>query len=156
MGSANDCPEIRRVIVGSLGEDGRVCDRPQWLVKLSGLNLSDSAEAMNHFSLQLCNLSPTSHPITLPQCVSGVCELAAGHGPSRLVHVASSLLRWGTCELMIAAMLENGTFAWLGLLKERGCNSVTTIRLESVSEKHARWKLVWTGKRNSQEIHLFH
>lgn len=41
-----------------------VWDRLQWLVEHSGQNLSDSAKAMNHFGLQLCNLSPTSLRIT--------------------------------------------------------------------------------------------
>lgn len=59
-GSTSGCPEIRSVIVSSLGEGGRVCDRLQWLVELSGQNLSDSAEAMNHFGLQFVSHS-TSH-----------------------------------------------------------------------------------------------
>lgn len=46
------------------GEEGRACDRLQWLVELSGQNMSDSADSMNHFGLQLCNLSPTLHHIT--------------------------------------------------------------------------------------------
>lgn len=34
--------------------------RLQWLVEHSGVDLSPLAEALNHFSSQLCNLSPTS------------------------------------------------------------------------------------------------
>ncbi len=64
------------------GEEGRVCDRLQWLVEHSGQNLSDSAEAMNHFGLQLCNLSPTSRHI------ADSMQLAI----SRLRHARVSLL----------------------------------------------------------------
>ena len=63
------------------GEQGRVCDRLQWLVELSGQNLSDSAEAMDHFGLQLCNLSPTSHHITashLQNCTIEPCAFLNG------------------------------------------------------------------------------
>lgn len=41
-----------------------VCMGLQWLVEHSGQNLSDSAEAVNHFGPPLCNLSPTSRHIT--------------------------------------------------------------------------------------------
>lgn len=61
--SSGRCPDITSVS----GEEGRVTDRPQWLVELGRQNLSVSAEAMNHFSLQLCNLSPLG-VIKWPQC----------------------------------------------------------------------------------------
>lgn len=46
---ATGCPAARSVTI-----------RLQWLVEHGGVNLSPLAEAMNHFSSQLCNLSPTS------------------------------------------------------------------------------------------------
>lgn len=63
VGSAGGWPESGSATGGSLGKEGRACDRLRWLVELSGQNLSDSAKAMNHFGLQLCNLSPTPRRI---------------------------------------------------------------------------------------------
>ncbi len=99
------------------GEEGRVCDRLQWLVEHSGQNLSDSAEAVNHFGLQLCNLSPTSRHITASELLA-VWRLRRAW-LSLLVHFWTSVLRIiELFEFMNSEMLAymhvcmTGHFTW--------------------------------------------
>lgn len=71
----------------------RLRDRREWLVEHSGQNLSDSAKAMNHFGLQLCNLSPTSHHVMASM------QLALAH-----LRLALCLWQWGIFGFMNGEM----------------------------------------------------
>lgn len=118
------------------GEEGRACDRLQWLVELSGQNMSDSADSMNHFGLQLCNLSPTLHHIT--------ASMWLPH--ARLKRSRLSRLLWrGRFEALIGEMLPNYVCTIRLFFTGRKHNDLNTLQL-LLTLANMRVNIVWSQR----------